>query len=611
MSWLLALALLMAEPDPASWDVGDDPRGDAAQIEDIERGEFRKLLAEARERAAQAETAGDRSVESQALNQAAVALRRLGQAADAIAHHERALRILGADPEPNIRAQIQADLGVVLKQQGQYERALELQLAALETRIASDDPRALSESYRNVGVLYGLLGRAELARSYLERALSEADRAADPRESSLTRSLLARRCLANNDLSCADRHAREALKIGLTHNLRSSLPSSYLAVGTLELKLGNEVKALEQFATAHQLALQIAQPMSAGRALMGLGDVELARGNPAQAQAHAAEAERTFAQIGSLSSRAEALALAERAAVALTDYQAAHRYSATRLNVLRELFDAQASERVAQFSGRIEAVERDQELAQLRSATERQELQARASAANARMTMALLVCSLIILGLMVWRVFESQRSTQRLRALHDAVEAQRDDLMRMNKALAEQSEQLRIAATTDALTGAANRGHVYELLSKLLGHAAERRHPLTVILIDLDHFKQVNDRYGHAVGDAALRISCLALRQLLGEDDVLGRLGGEEFVLIAPGRDVSAAQLLAEACRHTLAQSLAVIGEHPINGSASFGVAVADPSTSHTIDSLLRCADEALYKAKHKGRNRVELAAVS
>ncbi len=164
-------------------------------------------------------------------------------------------------------------------------------------------------------------------------------------------------------------------------------------------------------------------------------------------------------------------------------------------------------------------------------------------------------------------------------------------------ALAEQ------CATTDALTGLPNRRHADEVLERLLAAARRTRRPLAVVLFDLDHFKAINDNFGHSIGDEALRATASATRELLRGSDHAARFGGEEFLLLLPETSADDALIVAEKLR-------AQIAELEVEGldrevTASFGVA-AYPDHEATADRLIEAADAALYRAKAAGRNRVK-----
>jgi diguanylate cyclase (GGDEF)-like protein/PAS domain S-box-containing protein len=162
--------------------------------------------------------------------------------------------------------------------------------------------------------------------------------------------------------------------------------------------------------------------------------------------------------------------------------------------------------------------------------------------------------------------------------------------------------KLRELATKDELTELYNRRHFLELAQVELARVRRTRAPLSLAMIDVDHFKHVNDRFGHAAGDRALKELSLALRETVRTADVAARIGGEEFVLLLPDTGLEGALAVTERLRDRVRKSeLSVEGE-TLKFTVSAGVAELGPDES--VDSLLKRADEALYRAKAAGRDR-------
>lgn len=163
--------------------------------------------------------------------------------------------------------------------------------------------------------------------------------------------------------------------------------------------------------------------------------------------------------------------------------------------------------------------------------------------------------------------------------------------------------ELRLEATSDSLTGLATRRAFKADAEKYVALARRHRSQLSVITFDIDHFKAINDVYGHASGDMVLRAVAQVAQSSMRRSDVLGRIGGEEFAIVLPDADATAAMAVAEKLRHAF-RALEFPGSRPpIKISASFGVATLDPGCDD-LDTVLLKADEALYEAKRSGRNR-------
>jgi diguanylate cyclase (GGDEF)-like protein len=191
---------------------------------------------------------------------------------------------------------------------------------------------------------------------------------------------------------------------------------------------------------------------------------------------------------------------------------------------------------------------------------------------------------------------------RRLQTLNDALQAQVRETERLHN-------QLREQALRDALTGLHNRRFLFEAAPGLLHRAAREGRPLSVAMLDLDHFKRLNDTWGHAAGDAVLRAFAQRLREHLRASDLVCRQGGEEFVVVADGADAQGARAVLERLQ-TAWTAHRVEHEGTLLPAGSFSAGVAQlGADGPTLDALLKRADEALYAAKAAGRARVHACA--
>ncbi len=168
--------------------------------------------------------------------------------------------------------------------------------------------------------------------------------------------------------------------------------------------------------------------------------------------------------------------------------------------------------------------------------------------------------------------------------------------------------ELRVKASHDELTSVMNRRIVIEMLDRELDRARRDGLALTVGMIDIDFFKAVNDRHGHLVGDEVLRQTAHCIAQGLRRSDLMGRFGGEEFLVVLPGCDSDGAGAVAERVRAAISANAAKTGKGPVRVTVSIGLACAGSWMPLERDTLLEAADRALYRAKEGGRNRVEFA---
>ncbi len=184
-------------------------------------------------------------------------------------------------------------------------------------------------------------------------------------------------------------------------------------------------------------------------------------------------------------------------------------------------------------------------------------------------------------------------------------------LVKLQAELLDAREALREQATKDALTGLWNRPTILQIFERELARAVREGSSVGVVMIDLDHFKTVNDSFGHAAGDAALRMAAERMQSCIRPYDALGRYGGEEFLMVLPGCDRQEAAVQAERMRQILSSSPMELADARLPLTASFGVTTFTANAGEEYGSpepLIRMADEALYCAKRLGRNRVELS---
>jgi len=178
------------------------------------------------------------------------------------------------------------------------------------------------------------------------------------------------------------------------------------------------------------------------------------------------------------------------------------------------------------------------------------------------------------------------------------IQAEKDRLLNMKEA---EARQLQTLSHTDFLTGLYNRHKLDAVLANAIVESRERERPFGIILLDVDHFKQVNDKYGHQAGDALLKEMATLLKGNIRDADVVGRWGGEEFLVISPDNHEQGTLSLAEKLR-------SVVASHafPVVNAKTISLGASNFRDGDTTESLIERCDEALYRAKHHGRNRVE-----
>jgi two-component system cell cycle response regulator len=186
-------------------------------------------------------------------------------------------------------------------------------------------------------------------------------------------------------------------------------------------------------------------------------------------------------------------------------------------------------------------------------------------------------------------------------------------ILDLQAALIHAKDDLQFAAAHDPLTGLWNRGAILDLLKREVSRRQRTADPLGVIMADIDYFKKINDTHGHLVGDAVLREVTRRLAAGVRPYDVVGRYGGEEFLIVFPGCNAANLVIGAERLRHCVANDPVETSAGRLSVTLSLGLASAEQGEKETLDSetFLQTADQALYAAKARGRNRVESALAS
>jgi diguanylate cyclase (GGDEF)-like protein len=210
----------------------------------------------------------------------------------------------------------------------------------------------------------------------------------------------------------------------------------------------------------------------------------------------------------------------------------------------------------------------------------------------------------------VYTVFELIRTGAECDSRIRDLEQRMQSLRHENLELVVQNRVLSEVSSRDSLTGLYNRWYVLEKIDVEINRSVRHGSPMSVLMLDIDHFKRVNDSFGHSAGDEVLRSVGQVLRESCRVYDVPGRYGGEEFCIVLPETRVGNTTTVAERIRRRLATAVMAVGETSVTVTASIGIAGMDCVPEEGVLSstdLIDRADRALYSAKHRGRNRIEM----
>ncbi len=180
------------------------------------------------------------------------------------------------------------------------------------------------------------------------------------------------------------------------------------------------------------------------------------------------------------------------------------------------------------------------------------------------------------------------------------------ELKKTEASLRETLNHVKNLAATDSLTGISNRRHFMESSVIEFDRSKRHGHPLTILALDIDHFKSINDTFGHQAGDEVLRSICTCCQSLLRASDIFGRLGGEEFSILLPDTDKESASIMAQRILDNISALKVKYEEGIISFTTSIGISQLTDECQN-MEALMKNSDEALYKAKNNGRNRMEI----
>ncbi len=571
----------------------------------LARGDYDSASTQAAELLRQARDHGLVRAQATAEGYLGVVARRRGLLDEARAHQETALTLRRSQKDRVGEAQVLMNLGTVHRDLGDFARALELQIDALELRRSLGSQEKLDLSYRNIALLYREIEDTEQAKLNFEAALASSRHNYDPQ--SMAGALGSYASFSNDigDAAAALTMARQAREIDASIGNRPYVGLENVEIGRALIRLGRDDEAKAALTEALAIGRELNHREITGGALLHLGRVALRAGNEALATEHLDAAIRVLGEAGLKSALSEAFAAREEIAIASGQLAAAIDFAHRRAALREELLGTRSGRQLAALKSRYERADADQRIRLLSLTNELQSLRLGQQALLRNIGIGVGVILLLLLLLLLRRYRATRVLYRALQHKNAEISAHEARLEAANAKLSTHAAELYQAAITDPLTSAYNRGHLLRQLDEHLAHALSSGQDLSLLLIDFDHFKAINDEHGHLFGDRVLASGIQIVRQWLEPGDLVGRYGGEEFVVVMPGRDAAAAAVIAERLRAKVAQGLGSIGEARRPPTISIGLASLRESGSKTLEDLLGAADVAVYRAKAQGRNRV------
>ncbi len=485
----------------------------------------------------------------------------------------QAMRAVAAHAiDPNLRVRATGSLINVLANATRYEEAYELQYGLIAALPGIRDRQARLHILSNAALLYATAGQSNLALHYANALLADADGDLTACQAQYYRMLIFSK-MRGNDFETN-------YPAALARCVKANEP-----IWTNSIRVFSAERDLDQ---GHpDAANAVLEPHLAEARKTGYTDLvvemEASLGRAAWMQGNKPTARALALRVASADTNTYALTIAYRvlyeigksegdAAAALTWYEKYATMDKGYLNDIsaRALAYQMVSQQVQQKKQQVTALDKENQVLQLKQQVDKK---------NAETGKLLLVLLLTVLGSIALYAYRTKRSQLKFMNL----------------------------ARRDGLTGISNRQHFIEASGGILAYAAKSLRDVCVIVIDLDHFKEVNDAHGHATGDAVLKLAVAACQAHLRSLDVFGRLGGEEFGILIPDCVPERAADIAEQMRKAIADLCKMKDnaiDFPVN--ASFGVS-ATRSSGYDLRQLLIHADSALYRAKREGRNCVAI----
>ncbi len=537
--------------------------------------------------------------------------RRRGKLDTSLGHAQRALDLQRELGNEAATATVLSNLGTLARDRGDLAKALEYFLQVLPIRERIGDRVELT--LRNIALIYRDLGDEGATRDYFEKALVVARARGTSSDYAAVLGTYASYLADLHDFKPALAGADEALAIERELDNRQSIGFDLLHSGRALLGLGRTEEAIARLNDALAIGRALNQREIMARSLLTLAEAALARGDRKRTHALLTE---TLASPQASENKlllVQAYALHERLASADGDDATALDYAHKQAALRTELLGTSANRRLSALEGQYARAAAEQKLALVTKDNQLQAARLQQEQLQRRYGLAALGGLSLLLALLAWRFFGTRRLNRALAQRNEEIEAKRVALAEANQRLEHQTEQLFHAAITDSLTGVFNRGQLMRQLDARFNDCVRDGRELALLLIDFDHFKQVNDKQGHLFGDSILVAGVKTLRDWLEPDDLLGRYGGEEFIIAIGGRDAAQVHAAAERLREKVAETLAILAPHlDPRATISIGAALLSqlPAPQKLV-GLIDAADQAVYAAKAAGRNRVQLMHVA
>jgi diguanylate cyclase (GGDEF)-like protein len=535
-----------------------------------------------------------------ALSNLGVLNKRTGELDAALDFYQQALAIRREIGDRLGESQTLNNIGIMYKNWGDFFLALQCQLEALEIKREVGESGDVAQTLGNMALIYRELDDHEHALLYQTEAMALLADSKRPGHVIHAQANLAHTYIMLDRLDEAEPHLQQAIDGARTNQLVPHLANSLLSRARLEMKRENVNAAQATLGEIRPLMEKMNDPRFTTDLLLLSTEVERQAGNLEIAISHLEQARSLASELSNQSQLRRVLALLatvnsemgrdDLAFESLRQSVAIEEQLKSGVSA-RRLADQHAEMLKQQSDAGMALLSRDNQIAALQLSRQQQKVTA---------LFAVLALTLVVVGLQ----FSRHRFQKRAR---EVLEQRNIRIQEQNAELEEKADALFSAATTDSLTGLFNRQHAIEQANSLLAACIEQDCDLAVLMLDMDHFKAVNDSHSHMAGDAVLRFASDAMRSFFGDEAILGRFGGEEFIIVLFDNPLALTRQKAEDLRAHFESEKMQYGDELLGVTVSIGICDRRSSGSDDLQRLIHDADQALYLAKREGRNQVKV----
>lgn len=486
----------------------------------------------------------------------------LGERDKAMTYYTRSLEIHRRLKNASGEAALLNQIAVIYDDEEQYDKALDFYQKSLALYEDIKDPRGIVDPLNNIGIIhYRHFHDYSRAEAEFRRVLQLRRSMDDVYGESVSLNNLGNVFLSQGKLHEALDHYQRSLTLKKKIGNRRELTDTLRDMGEVYRRLGNSRLAMQYLQESLDLAVEIGAEKEEMNAHLDLSRIHDKAGKPASALRH---------------------------------YRRYHELSMKQRGI-------ELSRISKEMQARFESAQKERKIAELTSYQNRQ--------TRVRDLLLFSLAMLLLILLLVYNRFRLRRMAHtRQTELMEKVQRQKEHLEALNQVLERKNREFYRNAIMDSLTGIYNRAYLDDSMTREIRRCRRREHPISLIMMDIDHFKRVNDAHGHLTGDRVLKLMAERIRSQIRGEDILGRYGGEEFLLILPGVTGANTAAVAEKIRRAVAEEPFAFEDTSTSLTLSLGCATMQPGQEVSAMELLKASDEALYCSKRDGRNRVSTA---